>query len=423
MGPAVALEQVTFAYNGTPVLNDVTLDVHPGEMVGLAGPNGSGKTTILRLASRVLTPDTGCVRVSGRNAAEYTRRELSREVGVVPQQAEVPFAFTVRDVVAMGRYAHQTGWKLADEPDAAAVQTSLVVTDTADLAGRLVAELSGGERQRAIIARALAGEPRTLLLDEPTAFLDINHQVEIFDLLDKMNRERGITILIVSHDLNLAAAYCHRLVLLKQGRVVADGTPDQVVTRQNIQRVFECEVRVERDRGTDAPYIQFVRGPGDGPRRGTVHIVGGGGSGAGLLRKLCFQGYTVSTGVLNHGDTDEATAQALGLAVVVEKPFAPISLARQEENEQLLAAAGHVVITTVYWGEGNAANLEQVMCLARAGKPLVLLAQVPAQDYTKDRRVTQLLAELRRTPTVTWATHEAEVLDLLSGARPARSAG
>ena len=251
---AVELNQVTFSYNHTPVLNGISLAISPGEIVGIVGPNGSGKTTILRLISRVLHPVQGSISIFGQDVTGFKRRDLSQQVAVVPQQAAIPFSFTVYDVVAMGRYPYQQRWGLASQHDAELVRNSMVVTDVVDFADRYMQELSGGERQRVIIARALASEPKIMLLDEPTSFLDLNHQLEIFNLIEKMNREKRLTVVIVSHDINLAARYCRRIVLIKGGRVHADGPPARVFDPAILSGVYETPLRVMIDPQTGLPY-------------------------------------------------------------------------------------------------------------------------------------------------------------------------
>jgi iron complex transport system ATP-binding protein len=254
-GRAVSVQGVSFAYGDEPVVREVTLDVAAGEFVGIIGPNGSGKTTLLRLLSKTLSPASGQIEIDGRPLARYSHRELARIMAFVPQETSVVFPFTALEVVLMGRSPYLGGLGFERDEDVAIAREAMRETDTAQFAGRYLHELSAGEKQRVIIARALAQQPRLLLLDEPTAFLDIRHELDIYDLLARLNRERRLTVLAVSHVLNTAALYCTRLVMLHEGRVHCMGQPAQVLTQQNIRQVYRAEVTVLRHPSTGAPVV------------------------------------------------------------------------------------------------------------------------------------------------------------------------
>lgn len=249
--PAVAVEAVTFGYGAEPVVRDVSFAVARGEFVGIIGPNGSGKSTLLKLMSGYLRPWQGGVAVEGEAAERMSRAALGRLIAVVPQDTAVTLPFTVMEMVLLGRTPHGPGFGFEDERDLAAARRAMERTDTLQLAGRRVTELSGGERQRVILARALAQEPRILLLDEPAAFLDIRHEVEMYDLLHDLQRA-GMTVVSVLHDLNIAALYCDRLVLLAGGQVVAVGTPAEVITYPTLTAVYGTEVYVTMNDVTGA---------------------------------------------------------------------------------------------------------------------------------------------------------------------------
>ncbi|HSP99832.1 MAG TPA: ABC transporter ATP-binding protein [Candidatus Dormibacteraeota bacterium] len=249
--PAVAIEAVTFGYGVDPVVHDVSFTVAQGEFVGIIGPNGSGKSTLLKLMSGYLQPWRGRVAIEGGAAERMSRAALGRLIAVVPQDTAVTLPFTVMEMVLLGRTPHGPGFGFEDERDLAAARRAMERTDTLQLAGRRVTELSGGERQRVILARALAQEPRILLLDEPAAFLDIRHEVEMYDLLHDLQRA-GMTVVSVLHDLNIAALYCDRLVLLAGGQVVGVGTPAEVITYPTLTAVYGTEVYVTMNDVTGA---------------------------------------------------------------------------------------------------------------------------------------------------------------------------
>jgi iron complex transport system ATP-binding protein len=245
LGRATALTftGVSFSYRRDPVVENVTTSIWPGEMVGLLGPNGAGKSTLLRLASGVLHPDRGSISIAGDNVRRLARRDIARRLAVVPQDFSLPFAYTVRQIVEMGRLPYSGPWGSLGHADRAAVESALDRTHLQDFASRVYTELSGGERQRVLIALALAQQSALLLLDEPTAHLDIKHQVEALELLRALNRERGLTVLAALHDLNLAARYFDRLILFRH-TVVADGSPALVLDADLLSRVYETPVRV-----------------------------------------------------------------------------------------------------------------------------------------------------------------------------------
>jgi iron complex transport system ATP-binding protein len=239
----IELRNVSFGYGREPVVRDVSLAVRAGEFLGIIGPNGSGKSTLLRLMSGTLGAWSGQVEVDGQRIERFGRRELGRLIAVVPQETAMSFPFSVTEVVLFGRTPHLGGFAFEGDPDLAAARRAMARTDVTHLAGRAVSELSGGERQRVVLARALAQETSLLLLDEPTAFLDLRHQVEIYDLLRDLQRE-GMTIVTVLHDLNLAALYCQRLVLLQEGRIAEVGTPENVMTYTTLTRVYGMDIYV-----------------------------------------------------------------------------------------------------------------------------------------------------------------------------------
>jgi len=235
----------TKAYGGRRAVDGLTLEVLAGSVVALLGPNGSGKTTLLRLLSGVLAPTGGDAALLERPLRGQPRKAIARQLAVVPQSASVPFAFTVREITTLGRTAYARLLRDESPADRDAVSRALRVTRLNSLAEQRFDELSGGEQQRVLLALALAQEPRVLLLDEPTAHLDIAFQVQMLDLLQRLNQAEQITVLAAMHDLNLAALYFPRLVLMRGGRIVADGSPSEVLTVSTIREVYGTETVVE----------------------------------------------------------------------------------------------------------------------------------------------------------------------------------
>ena len=252
------LQDVSFSYSGGFALHNINLFVPTGQMAGLLGPNGSGKTTLLKLATGVLTPADGNVLVGGENLRKLSRREVAQKIAVVPQQFDIPFAYTVEEVVLLGRTPFVRGLIGDDKKGLQIAITALDAAGMIEFRNRYFNELSGGERQKVVLAMALAQEPTLLLLDEPTAHLDIAHQIEILELLRKLNRDKRVTVVAAMHDLNLSALYFDRLVLMDHGSIFADGSPDAVITKEIIFNVFSASVEVSRHPKTLVPQIMIL---------------------------------------------------------------------------------------------------------------------------------------------------------------------
>ncbi len=269
--PAVfAARSLTFRYPGAeaPALRDVDLSVEEGMVCGVIGPNGSGKSTLLKVLLGALDPDGGRTLYRGVPPRAWGERELARKVGVVPQLEEAPFPLTVRDLVAMGRYPHLGPWRFEGPHDREAVERALRRCAVTDFGGRLLDTLSGGERQRVRIARALAQEPESLALDEPTASLDVRHEMAIFRLLRELARDEGMTVVVVTHNLNLAARFADRILLLDRGRAAAEGPPAEVLTQSRVEEVYGWPVSILPHPGPGpdegAPQVFPLAGPPDG---------------------------------------------------------------------------------------------------------------------------------------------------------------
>lgn len=245
-------------YAGRTVLHDISLTIQPGDFYGVIGPNGAGKSTLLKTLTGILTPIRGRVTLLGRDITRCSPREIARTVAVIPQHFSTLFPFTAREIVAMGRHPHVPRFRRERSADIQAIELAMKETDTASLADRYVDELSGGERQRVIIARAMCQQPEALLLDEPTSHLDINHQIEIFELLAELNRKKSVAIFVISQDLNLCAQYCRELIVIKGGRLHRRGSPREILTRETVKEVFTADVSILRNPTSDAPVITAI---------------------------------------------------------------------------------------------------------------------------------------------------------------------
>jgi len=260
MDDLLTVDRLSGGYGDKIVIKGVSITAKSGDFLGIIGPNGSGKSTLLRIITLILRAKEGGVYLSGIDIRSVPRKELFKKMAFVPQETLINFPFRVCDIVMMGRIPHLNRFEREGGPDSAAVERALELTETAHLAERLINELSAGERQRVIIARALAQEPAILFLDEPTSHLDIGHQIQIMDMLKKLNKERALAIIIVLHDLNLASEYCDKIILLDAGKVFGEGAPDEVLTYQNIEAVYKTVVLVGKNSVTSRPSISLVPG-------------------------------------------------------------------------------------------------------------------------------------------------------------------
>jgi iron complex transport system ATP-binding protein len=258
MDPVLSLKNIKFRYDRSWALKDVAFHIHPGELLGILGPNGSGKSTLLKVVDGVLDPQEGEVLLKGRPVSAYTRSGLAKEVAMVAQETHFRFSFSALEVVLMGRFPHLGRFQFEGKHDMDVAFGALGATHCLELAERSIHELSGGEKQRVLIARALAQEPAVVLLDEPTSFLDLRYKKEIFDLIFSLTHDTGLSVLVVSHDIDFAAQYCDRMVMLKGGRIYSIGTPDKVVTASNIEAVYECPVMVDKNPVTGSPRINLI---------------------------------------------------------------------------------------------------------------------------------------------------------------------
>lgn len=251
----LSIENISAGYDGKLVLHNVSMKARTGRFIGLIGPNGSGKTTLLRVISGVLVPNVGQVLLQGTRLEKIGRRNLAKTMACLTQDPSLVLSFTVREIILMGRSPHLPKIGRETTRDFEIAKNAMELADVSHLAERLITEISGGERQRALIAMCLAQEPKILLLDEPTNHLDIAHQLSALDLIRKLNLQTGMTIVAVFHDLNLAAEYCDKLLVLKRGRVEAFGSPEDVLTADMILKVYGAKVQTLQNPVSNKPHI------------------------------------------------------------------------------------------------------------------------------------------------------------------------
>jgi iron complex transport system ATP-binding protein len=337
----IDVEGVRLEVGDTRVLEGIDLAVESGEFLGLVGPNGAGKTSLLRTVNGVLAPDAGTVRIDGDAVGNLGAKAVGRRVATVPQDTHLDFAFTVEQLVEMGRTPHRSrlDWSAASD----AVDRALARTETAHLRDRTADEISGGERQRVLLARALAQETPVLVLDEPTASLDVNHQIQVLEMVRDLVDD-GRTAVAAIHDLDLAARYCDRLALLHDGTLERVGPPAAVLQSATLEAAFDTAAAITEDPVTATPRVTAV---GDRPDRDThVHVVGGGRPAARALGDCWAAGFEVSAGIVPEGDAVATLADDLQISVVTAQPFAAVDASAREAVQNAMERADVVVRAT-----------------------------------------------------------------------------
>jgi iron complex transport system ATP-binding protein len=399
--PAVRVTKLGVRFGARVALHDVDLEVPRGQFVALTGPNGSGKTTLIRSLLGFLEPDVGSVEIFGTPVARLSFRERARQVAWVPQEEVLRDDVPLRQYVLYGRYPYLRPLDRETDADLALARRVLEAVGLADRADDGILSISGGERQRAILARALAQETPLLLLDEPTSHLDIAHQLDLLSRVRNLSRHGAVTVIAALHDLNLAARYADRIVVLSRGRRVADGAPRDVLSEDLLARVWGVAAELAFDARSGLPYLLprslITENPpaASSLSPGPVHVVGGGGAGAPLLRALTDEGYRVTAGALHLLDTDAETADSLGVVAAIEAPFAPLSPEVRARHRILLGEARVIVVAPFAVGPSNLANLQDLMPYAST-TPMILQDPGPRMrlDFT-DGAATRVRASLQ----------------------------
>jgi len=380
----ISVEKLSFSYDLKKVLNQVEMNIGKGSFFCIVGPNGSGKSTLLRVISAALKPQEGAVYLDGRSINGIKHRSIAGMLSFVPQNTSLEFDFKVSDVVLMGRYPYINKLRGETGKDFEMAEKAMEYTNTTHLKDRSFMELSGGERQRVILAQAFAQDTDILILDEPVSHLDLQHQVEILNLIKKMCVDRKLTAITVLHDLNLASAYGDYIVMMKAGAIMKQGTPFETLTADGIKEIFDTDVYVSVSPVGNKPYIYALTKPNIEKKGIRVHVICGGGSGSDIISRLCSEGFDLSSGVLAIGDLDWKISKENDMQVAEEVPFVGISGEAYAKNKELAMAADAIVLTGLYLGKSNLKNLELLLEKDLEGKPLFILEDesFAARDYT-----------------------------------------
>ncbi len=388
MGLKVIVDGLAVHFGAHPVLEGTEFTVRGGEMLALLGANGAGKTTLLRCIGKILEPTAGSILLDGRESERISTREAARLMAVVPQEQALDFDFTVAEIVRMGRYPYLERFQSEGAAEEEAACRAMELTGVGHLARRSITVLSGGEKQRVLMARAVCQDPQALLLDEPTANLDLGSRSALLELAVKLNREKGVTVITAIHDLNLAAHYFQRFLLLAGGRVLAAGRAEEVITAPNIHCSYGVPAFIYRHPLSGAIQVSVAGSPPAADHRAArVHVIAGGEEALPALEFLFRAGLRLSVGPVSAQDGGYRFARFHRLPLVEVPPFSIISGALHREHLQLIFEADRVVVPPVPFGGGNLRCLAAVKQARARGIPVLIMEaeEIGRRDFSGGR--------------------------------------
>lgn len=396
----IDVSDLSAGYGAEAIIEHISLHAEKNLSIGIIGPNGSGKTTLLKAISNILEPYSGTVQIDGTDVTSISARDLARIMGVVPQETNISFDYTVSDIVLMGRHAYIGRFSSESPEDLRIANAAMETCNIAQYADRSINEISGGERQRVIIARAIAQEPKILLLDEATSHLDINHQIEILNLIHHLD---GVVRIGVYHDLNLAAQYCDHLILLNNGMICASGSPAEVITPKNLKEHYSINAVVTINPITKKPRItSFFESPVHYCSPKKIHVISGGGSGAELMHALHSCGHFLSAGILATNDSDYAAAVSLDIPTISIPAFTPISREKTEELTRAVQEADCIVLVGMPCGNNNRVNITVLSEVV--GTPIYVLGE--CFDVTTGHSLQNVFEDLQERSVPVDNLHE-----------------
>ncbi|MPW26933.1 ATP-binding cassette domain-containing protein [Alkalibaculum sp. M08DMB] len=405
-------ENLVVSYGDKRVLDCLNISIYKGEFVGIIGPNGTGKSTLVKAITNIIDSHSGDIFIEGRENRNISKKERAKLVAVVPQEFSIDYEFTNLDIVMMGRNPHIDKKNKIGQKDFDIVKEAMTLTNTWDFKDRFFNELSGGERQRVIVARAIAQQTHIILLDEPTSHLDIHHQLEVMELIHLLKKKRNITVVAVLHDINMAARFSDRLILINHGKVVADGTPEEVIKEEHLSKLYSMEMIVRENKILGKREIIPLRAIKElTEKKGiNIHVVCGGGTGEKILERLKSLGFNVTAGIINEGDSDWEICKILKIPCVVAPPFSGYSNEDADKNRILINQSDYVLVTSVPFGIGNLLNLE---VLRNIEKPIYFYQNSKIDiDYAQGKAI-KLLDELQKKENFNYIQNYDELLQKL----------
>jgi len=407
----IDLKNITLKYGDYEVLRDISFNIKKGEFTSIIGPNGAGKSTVLKAIMKNIELASGDISIKGKSIKNITHKEKACIIGFVPQEFNISFDFTVYDIVAMGRNPYIAKFKKSKFDDKKIIEESLQKTNTYEFKDKYFNSLSGGEKQRVIIARALAQQPEILILDEATSSLDIHHQLDILELIHSLNREDGLTVLTIMHDLNLASRFSDKIVLLSKYGVIKSGTPSEVIDEQVLKNVYDMDMVVRENKLLSYTEIIPLRIRKSKEEKNIhVHIICGGGTGEYIIQKLYSERYKISCGILIEGDSDLDICRSLNLDYVVEYPFSKFSEESIAKNKEYIDNSDVIIVTDVAIGYGNFDNIKLIENIR--DKKIIILHSVN-RDFVNGE-YEKILTELTKFDNVKYAMNLKELFNFLN---------
>jgi len=407
----IEIKNITLKYGDYEVLRDISFNIKKGEFTSIIGPNGAGKSTVLKAIMKNIELADGDISIKGKSIKNITHKEKACIIGFVPQEFNISFDFTVYDIVAMGRNPYLVKFKKSKFDDKKIIEESLQKTNTYEFKDKYFNSLSGGEKQRVIIARALAQQPEILILDEATSSLDIHHQLDILELIHSLNREDGLTVLTIMHDLNLASRFSDKIVLLSKKGVIKSGTPSEVIDEQVLKNVYDMDMVVRENKLLSYTEIIPLRIRKSKEEKNIhVHIICGGGTGEYIIQKLYSERYKISCGILIEGDSDLDICRSLNLDYVVEYPFSKFSEESIAKNKEYIDNSDVIIVTDVAIGYGNFDNIKLIENIR--DKKIIILHSVN-RDFV-DGEYEKILTKLVKFDNVKYAMNLKELFNFLN---------
>jgi len=401
----IEVKDLSFKINDKSIVDNLSFTINKGEFVSIIGPNGAGKTSLMRCLSNNLKFE-GEIRLKDKNIKNYGMKEKARIIGVVPQEYSLPFNFKVHDIVKMGRNPYLKKNQSIDKADSNIIIKAMQQTNTYEYKDRFYNSLSGGEKQRVITARALTQEPEILFLDEFTSNLDIHNQLEIIELIYEMNRLKGITVLSIMHDLNMASRFSDRILLMIDGKMEIFDTPENVMKEEILSKAYKMEMIIRENKVLNCSEVVPLRVKNKEPRKNQrIHVVSGGGTGEYILEKLYAMGYDLSCGILADGDSDLAICRSLDIDCVFESPFSDFTAETIRENETRIKEADIILMTDVPFGHNNLVNLKSIEKIN--DKKIIILHGVN-RDHVRGE-ADRIIAQMKKKDNVFEAMNLGEL--------------
>jgi len=406
MKEIITVKNLNYSINKIKILKDINFSVTKGEFISIIGPNGAGKTTLMKCISDNLKY-SGTVFLKEKNIKEFTKQEKAKIISVVPQEYALPFNFRVKDVIKMGRNPYRkTNKENTKEDNKNLVYKAMIDTDTYKLKDRFYNSLSGGEKQRVITARALAQNTDIVYLDEVTSSLDMHHELEIIELIYRINRERSKTIVSIMHDLNMASRFSDRILFLNNGEIVDYNIPEKVFNSENLSKAYNMEMIIKNNNLLNYKEIIPIRVNREIKKKSTkIHIICGGGTGEYIIEKLYSEKYKISCGILHEGDSDIQVCKSLGLKYISAKPFSEFSINSIEENKKEIKNSDIVIVTDVPIGKYNINNLRM---LEEFKEKTIIILHNSDRDFT-DGESDKIINEIKKRDNTYYAQNLGEL--------------